>query len=52
MDLKAKDKLQSLQNIIMFDEAEEVHFTLASQDELQLFNFSDLVAEGRNIPDL
>jgi len=34
LDLKAKEKLQSLKNIIMFDDAEEVHFTLASQDEL------------------
>jgi hypothetical protein len=46
LELKSRQKLTFLKNLILFDHVEEVHTTLAQQLGLQLFSFDDLVKEG------
>ena len=51
LDLKSKDKLRKLNNIIIFDQPDEIHITLATQVGIELFPFHDLIAEGMKLMD-
>jgi len=46
LDLKSKEKLVHLKNLILFDKSEDFHITLASQVGFNIFQFEDLVREG------
>jgi long-chain acyl-CoA synthetase len=51
LDMKAKDKLRKLNNLIIFDEPDEIHITLATQVGLEIFSFKDLLSEGNKLLD-
>lgn len=46
LELKSRQKLTFVKNLILFDHVEEVHTSLAQQLGLQLYSFEDLVKEG------
>ena len=35
----------------MFDTPEDIHLTLATQAEIEVHTFDDLISEGSNLPD-
>ena len=51
LDLKSKEKLPFLKNLILYDQSEDIHISLASQVGFELYSFYDLVSEGQNLPD-
>lgn len=51
LDLKAKNKLKHLQNIILFDTPEDIHITLATQVGFHIYSFHDMVSEGYRMLD-
>lgn len=51
LDLKSKGKLPFLKNLILYDQSEDIHISLASQVGFELYSFYDLVSEGQNLPD-
>jgi len=51
LDLKSKDRIKKVKNIILFDSADEIHITLATQVELELFSFNDLISDGFKLLD-
>ena len=46
LELKSRQKLTFVKNLILFDHVEEVHTSLAQQLGLQLYSFEDLIKEG------
>ena len=51
LDMKSKDLIPKLKNIILFDTPEDAHITLASQVGFNVFSFADLITEGYKIMD-
>lgn len=51
LDMKSKDIIPKLKNIILFDTPEDAHITLASQVGFNIYSFSDLITEGYKILD-
>lgn len=51
LDLKSKDKLKHLKNLVIFDQAEDLHITLATQTGFNIYQFTDLVREGYRMVD-
>ena len=43
LDIKSKGKLEHLKNLILFDYADDIHITLASQVGFNVYCFQDLV---------
>ena len=43
LDLKSKDKMSNLKNLILFDSLTEVQTTLANQAGLTLYSFEELL---------
>ena len=52
LDLKSKEKLSKLKNLILYDQPEEVHITLATQVGFEIYSFDDLVTEGFKMLDV
>lgn len=46
LDLKSKNMLNHVKNLILFDQAEDLHVTLATQVGFNIYMFDDLVREG------
>jgi hypothetical protein len=46
LDLKSKDLLPDLENIVLFDQPDDLTITLATQVNFNLYHFNDLVKEG------
>jgi len=51
LDLKSKDMLKSIKNLIIYDQAEDLHITLATQVGFNIYQFNDLVREGYRMVD-
>lgn len=51
LDMKSKDLIPKLKNIILFDTPEDAHIALASQVGFNVFSFADLITEGYKIMD-
>lgn len=51
LDLKSKDMIKHIKNIIIFDHAEDLHITLATQVGFNIFQFNDLIREGYRMID-
>lgn len=52
LDLKSKDKMSNLKNLILFDSLTEVQTTLANQAGLTLYSFEELLDEGHKVLDV
>jgi long-chain acyl-CoA synthetase len=51
LDLKSKDLLPHLKNLIIYDTPEDAHLTLATQVGFEIFSFVDLINEGHKMVD-
>ena len=51
LDMKSKEMIPNLKNVILFDTPEDAHITLSSQVGFNIFSFSDLIAEGYKLTD-
>lgn len=51
LDLKSKDLIPDLKNLIIYDTPEDAHLTLATQVGFEIFSFTDLINEGYKIMD-
>lgn len=51
LDLKSKDMIKHLKNLIIYDHAEDLHITLATQVGFNIYQFNDLIREGYRMVD-
>ena len=49
LDLKAKNMLGKVENLIMFDHPKDSQISLATMSGLNMYNYHDLVAEGKRL---
>jgi len=52
LDLKSQNRIPKLKNLILYDLAEDLHITLASQVGFQIFQFDDMVKDGFRCQDV